>query len=204
MGLIAKDKGGGDFTPIPEDLYLAICYGIWDLGTQFSEKWDKSIHKILIVWELPEVRSEFEKTGKNVSLPRAISKRYTLSLHKKADLRRDLESWRGKKFTEEELKGFDLKKLLGVPCQLQIIHNKMDDKLYANIAAIIKAPAGSKIKPENPVKFFSFEEKMQVPDETPEWISDIIKQSEEYRKAEDHDETNPGHGDEIDADGVPF
>ena len=103
MGLMAKDKGGGDFTPIPEDLHLAVCYGIWDLGTQFSEKWEKSIHKVVIVWEIPGCRGEFERDGHIKDLPRAISKRFTLSLHKKSDLRKDLESWRGKKFTDEEL-----------------------------------------------------------------------------------------------------
>ena len=97
MGLTAKDKGGGDFVLIPEDLHLAICFGIWDLGKQFSEKWEKSVHKILITWELPDCQGEFEQDGKRLKLPRVISKRYTLSLHKKADLKRDLESWRGKK-----------------------------------------------------------------------------------------------------------
>ncbi len=189
MGLIAKDKGGGDFTPIPEDLHLAICYGIWDIGTQFSEKYGKSIHKVVIVWEIPGCRGTFD--GKN--LPRAISKRYTLSLHKKADLRKDLESWRGRKFSDEELKGFDIKKLLGVSCQIQVLHSKVDDKIYANIAAITKAPTGTKLTPENAMKFFSFEENMPIPDGTPEWIVDLIKQSEEFTNGpgihEDHPDT---------------
>ena len=146
MGLTAKDKLGGDFTPIPEDLHMAICYGIWDLGTQYSERWQKSAHKVAIVWEIPKVRGDFERNGKMMNLPRAISKQYRLSLHKKADLRKDLESWRGRKFTEDELaNGFDLKRLLGVPCQIQVLHNKVEDKTYANIAAITKAPAGIKL-----------------------------------------------------------
>ncbi len=188
MGLIAKDKGGGDFTPIPEDLHLAVCYGIWDIGTQFSEKYGKSVHKVVIVWEIPGCRREFD--GKN--LRRAISKRYTLSLHKKADLRKDLESWRGRKFSDEELKGFDLKKLLGVPCQIQVLHAKVDDKIYANIAAITKAPTGTNIKTENPSTFFSFEEGGAIPERTPEWIMALVRQSEEamhsagYTEEQDH------------------
>jgi len=199
MALTAKDKGGGDFTPIPEDLHLAICYGIWDLGTQFSERWEKSVHKVLIVWEIPGCRGEFERDGKKVKLPRAISKRYRLSLHKKADLRKDLESWRGKKFTDEELKGFDLKKLLGAPCQIQVLHNKVDDKVYANIAAITKAPTGTKLTPENPLKFFSFEDGPEVPEGTPQWIIDLIRHAEEY-KGGPHDE----HDSDRYEDDVPF
>lgn len=188
MGLMAKDKGGGDFTPIPEDLHLAVCYGIWDLGTQFSEKWEKSIHKVVIVWEIPGCRGEFERDGHIKDLPRAISKRFTLSLHKKSDLRKDLESWRGKKFTDEELKGFDLKKLLGVPCQIQVLHNKIDDKIFANIATIIKAPVGTELTPENPLKFFSFEDGVDVPAGTPDWIMDLIRHAEEYKDGPQHDE----------------
>jgi hypothetical protein len=192
MGLTAKDKGGGDFTPIPEDLHLAICYGIWDLGTQYSEKWEKSSHKVVIVWEIPGCRGDFERDGKRLNLPRAISKQYRLSLHKKAELRKDLESWRGKKFTEEELMGFDLKKLLGAPCQIQVLHNKVDDKTYANIAAITKAPIGTKLTPENNLTFFSFEDGHHIPDSTPEWIRDIIEHAEEFQdEYQDNNESVP-------------
>lgn len=198
MGLTARDKGGGDFTPIPEDLHLAICYGIWDIGTQFSERFGKAIHKVVIVWEIPGVRGEFERDGKKVNLPRAISKRYTLSLHAKAELRKDLESWRGKKFSDEELKGFDIKRLLGVPCQLQVLHSKVQDKVYANIAAITKAPAGTKITPENPTKFFSFEERMEIPEGTPDWIKELIHHSEEF-SGEGHEEN-----DSYPSEDIPF
>lgn len=178
---MARDKGGGDFTPIPEDLHLAICYGIWDIGTQFTHFSDHPVHKVVIVWELPEVRGEFERDGKKVDLPRAISKQYTVSLHKKASLRKDLESWRGRKFTDEELKGFDLKKLLGVPCQIQIIHNKVEEKTYANISAIIKAPAGKYPTSENSLTFFSFEDGTEIPKNTPQWIVELIKGAEEFK-----------------------
>jgi hypothetical protein len=189
MSLMARDKIGGDFTPIPEDLHLAICYGIWDLGTQFSERWEKSVHKVLIVWEIPGCRGDFDRDGKKMNLPRAISKRYRLSLHKKADLRKDLESWRGKKFSDEELKGFDLKRLLGAPCQIQVLHNEVDKKIYANIAAITKAPGGTKLTTENPLKFFSFEDGAEVPEGTPQWIMDLIRHAEEYKGGvhEEHD-----------------
>ncbi len=197
MALTAKDRAGGDFTPIPEDLHLAVCYGIWDIGTQFSEKYSKSIHKVVIVWEIPGCRGQFERDGKIKDLPRAISKRYTISLHKKADLRKDLESWRGKKFTDEELKGFDLKKLLGAPCQIQVLHNKVDDKVYANIAAITKAPTATKIIPENPLKFFSFEDQAPVPDGTPEWIMDLIRHAEEFKGDGDHDDHNAQYDDSV-------
>lgn len=196
MGLMAKDKGGGDFIPIPEDLHLAICYGIWDIGTQYSEKWEKSIHQVVIVWEIPGVRGDFERDGKMVNLPKVISKKYKISLHKKADLRKNLESWRGKQFSEEELKGFDLKKLLGVCCQIQVIHNIVDGKTYSNISTITKAPAGTNVKAENPLSFFSFEDNMEIPSNTPQWILELIQSSEEY-KGDHHEEQEGRYHEEV-------
>ena len=51
-----------------------------------------------------------------------ISKFYTLSLHEKSNLGQDLVSWRGRPFTETERQGFDITKLIGVTCQLNVMH----------------------------------------------------------------------------------
>src|SRR3990167_2490369 len=67
----------------------------------------------------------------------------------KANLRKHLEAWRGKKFTKEELDGFDVEKLLGVNCQLQVIHNLSDNGgTFANVQAIVPLGKGMvKIRP---------------------------------------------------------
>jgi len=182
MPLIAKSNGS-TITPIPEDLHLAVCYAVYDLGTHHSQ-FGKDQHKIVIIFELPEVRGQFEKDGKMVDLPRAISKRYTLSLHEKAVLRQDLEGWRGKKFTDEELKGFDLQKLLGVSCQIQIVHTQKDGNTYANINNIVKSK--EQRKPENKTSSFTFADNgVDFPPEMPEWVQNICKESQEYRYIKD-------------------
>jgi len=183
MGLLAKEPetGGSDFEIIPADTYHAICYAVWDLGTHYSEYYGKSSHKVLINWELPDLRIDIEKNGETLNLPRAMSKRYTLSLHKNAALRKDLESWRGKKFTSDELQGFDLRNLLGVNCLLQVIHNKVEDKTYANVNSVSKLLSSIKSKtPENPTGFFSFADGFEIPDNCPKWVCDIIQQSNEW------------------------
>ena len=78
---------------------------------------------------------QIEIEGKD--LPRAISREYTLSLHKKANLRADLESWRGKGFTDRELEGFDLENILGKNCMLNIIHKQTEKAIYANIVSVM-------------------------------------------------------------------
>lgn len=137
MAIVAKDSGGGDFELAPAGAHPAVCCDVVDLGIMkviYAGK-EKQQHKVRLVWQLDEVDS----TGK----PFLAFKRYTLSLHEKAQLRKDLESWRGRSFTEEELDGFDLEKLLSVGCFLNIIHEAKDKKTYANIAAIMKLPKGA-------------------------------------------------------------
>lgn len=179
MALIARKPEGSDFPIMEEGVRLAICYGLFDIGTQYSKKWDKDTRQVIIVWEIPEEKIIIKDEAK----PRAISNRYNLSLHEKAQLRKHLEAWRGKAFTEEELKGFDLKNILGKACQIQIIHNTQDGKIYANISAIMALPKGISVpKNENELKYFSFEDCVDIPEGTPKWISDLIMQSKEYRE----------------------
>ena len=186
MSLTAKNNGT-QMDPIPAGVHIAVCYGIVDLGTQFNEKFNKSVRKVLLLWELPQCRGEFERDGKKLNLPRAISRRYTLSLSEKANLRRDLESWRGKKFTAPELAGFDVQAVLGAACQMQIVHEAgSDGKTYAQISAIMALPKGTaRPKPENPTLVFSFEGVTSAPVlplTMPDWIREVIAESAEWKR----------------------
>jgi hypothetical protein len=133
MSIIAK-KNKSEFTPAPEGLWQAVCIDVIDRGIE-KTPWGEA-HKVEVRWALEDKDPKTEK-------PFMLIKRYTLSLHEKANLRRELETWRGKKFTSEELEGFDLEKLLAVNCQLQVIHNVKDGgECYANVQAIVPAPKG--------------------------------------------------------------
>lgn len=124
----------GDFTPAPEGLHQAVCVDVVDQGMKQTQWGDK--HKVQLRWQLDQAD---EKTGR----PFLVMASYTLSLHKKAMLRQHLEAWRGRKFTEEELQGFDLEKLIGVNCQVQIVHNLGDEgQVYANVQAVVPLGKG--------------------------------------------------------------
>jgi hypothetical protein len=200
MALTARDPGGTSYEPVPEGVFQAVCYGIYDLGTQYNERWNKTAHRVIITWETPENRIELEKDGKTVNLPRAISREYTLSLHQKAQLRKDLENWRGRTFTKEELAGFDLQNILKANCMIQIIHTKKDDKTYANVSAIMPLMKQiSRLQPENSVKFFSFEDAdPRIPEDTPQWIIDKIQDAKEWTG-----EDKGGNGDANDMPKTP-
>src|ERR1700685_4504260 len=99
------DTRGGDFEQPPIGTHMARCVRVIDIGTQRGEYQGKvNIRRqCIIAWELPtELMSEGDSAGK----PFIVSRFYTASLGKKANLRADLQNWRGREFTEEELSGF--------------------------------------------------------------------------------------------------
>jgi hypothetical protein len=133
MPIVARDSKG-EFTPAPEGLHQAVCCDVVDIGL-VRNQWGEQ-HKVEIRWQL---EIENEKNGK----PFMVVRRYTLSLHAKSTLRQHLEAWRSKKFTAEELEGFDLEKLIGANCQVQIVHNVSDDgKTFGNLQAIVPVGRG--------------------------------------------------------------
>jgi hypothetical protein len=120
-----------DYEVAPEGLWHAVCVDVVDLGIVES-KFGQQV-KIEIRWQLEERDSK--------GRPFLIVQRYTPSLHDKSRLKPMLEAWRGRKFTAEEQKKFDIEKLLGANCQLQIIHNIKDEgKTYANVQAVVPPP----------------------------------------------------------------
>ena len=158
--------------------------------------------KVLLIWELPFETAEFrdEHIGKTVTKPRVISKEYTLSLGAKANLRRDLESWRGKPVTAEEATGFEVGALAGVNCQLNVAHRPSRDnsRTYANVVSIVPLGKGvAKLKNQNPIFVWDIPQSgpFVFPDNMPEWIVTKIKGSEEYvREANPHAQPGSGPG----------
>ena len=133
MAIMAKSNKT-DFTPAPEGLHAAVCVDVIDLG-MVTTQWGES-HQVKIRWQ---VEDDDPKTKR----PYLVQRQFRNSLHEKSSLRPLLESWRGKKFTEDELQGFDLERLLGANCQLQIIHHiKSEGSTYANVQAIVSPGKG--------------------------------------------------------------
>lgn len=144
MSLTISSDGGGNFEMAPAGTHTATCYRIIDLGTQ-KTNWqgqEKAQHKVLIAWEL--TGDDKMADGR----PFSVSKRYTASLHEKAGLRKDLESWRGRKFTADELKAFNISKLLGISCMLCVTHDEKEGgKTYVNVSSVMGMPKGTTVPP---------------------------------------------------------
>ena len=176
-------RGTASFDPIPAGVHIAICTGVYDLGTHHDQKFNKDTRRLQLVWEVPEVRGRFERDGLPGDLPQQISQQYSLTLNRKANLYKDLSSWRGRAFTEEELAGFDLMAVLGKCCQIQVIHHEVEGRTYANVGTVMSLPKGvTPSAPENPLLRFSFDDEApRIPDQTPGWIRNKIEESKEWR-----------------------
>lgn len=137
-----EPTGGGGWKSPETGNWPAVCIRIIDVGTHETEfeGEKKRLRKSMIVWELP---GQLDDDGK----PMTISNTYTASLGDKAKLRAHLESWRGRPFTPEELKGFEAKNLLGKPCLLNLIEVKGQKGPKVVVASIGTLPKGMPAPP---------------------------------------------------------
>lgn len=199
MALVAKDTGGSDrkYENAPAGAHAARCFRVIDLGTQtFTVVGEtKQAHQCLITWELGKTMED----GK----PFTINEKYTVSLHEKAKMRSVLESWRGKKFTEAERKGFDLKNILGKVCFLNIVHTSRNGKEYANVASVMPVPDGiASPAPVNELLYYSINEHDSATfEKVPKFYREMIMKSPEYQMLS----MQPANAGDVDHDDdIPF
>ena len=122
---ISGEGAGGDLPNLQPGIYEGTCYSIVDLGTTDQEYKGVSSKKkrVHLCFEITKaVDPETNIVQMDDGRPFAVFKTYTASLFEAAALRKDLESWRGKSFTEEELKGFDISNLIGCTAKIEVGH----------------------------------------------------------------------------------
>ena len=130
--MIVKNNDSGNYEPLPTGLQNAICVNVFDCGLQRGAEifGGKVQHKCVVLWELEADNSE----GQHFT----ATKIYTASLGEKANLRHDLESWRGQGFTEDELGGFELDNIKSHQCTLNLVRKeKTNGKTYTEISAVL-------------------------------------------------------------------
>src|SRR5574340_1136136 len=181
---ITATSNGTNFTPVPAGTYAARCYSMIHIGTVVDDYMgeSKELNKVRITWELPTEKKVFKE--ENGEQPYSVSKEFTLSMHEKANLRKFLESWRGKGFTEEEAKSFDVTKLLGKSCLISIIHKtSKQGSQYAVISSCSTLPKGMTCPDQiNPSFEFSWENFDQEKfDNLHDWLKDKMKNSNQYK-----------------------
>ena len=184
---------GGQFEIPPAGNHPAVLVGIIDLGTRPSTFQGKTTDRreVYLVWELTAEK----KAGGSTN--HTIARAYTLSLNAKANLAKLIGQWRGKALAEGE--EFDLLRLLGKPCLLNVTHKPSGDRTFAEVGGASPAPKGLTVPPATikPVSW-DVEDGTDVPDL--EWVpffyghsaKDEIEQSYEYKARYDKEPATAG------------
>lgn len=111
----------GQLEKIGTGLKQAVCSHMVDIGVQ-STPWGDT-PKVVLVFETKQCMTHGDYAG----APFMFAMEYNGTLAERSNLRKDLVSWRGKEFSAEELKGFDLERLVGANCMLEIIEKPKKD-----------------------------------------------------------------------------
>lgn len=198
MSLIVKDDSQQSKYPqLSTGVHNARCIRVIDLGTQRNEyqgqvSWKR---KVMITWEVHNKDSEE---------PFEISNFYNNSLYEKANLSKDLTSWRGRPFTEDEKKGFDISNLVGKVCQLNVIEGNNGKPKVATVLPT-KDEVGIQ---HNKSLVFSIDQyqkgDLTVFNQLREGIRNMILQSKELEGQDQSDVKENGESDIDPDDTVPF
>jgi len=179
-----KPEMTSNIKPIEAGTINAICCGLIDLGTQRTE-WqgvEKDLPKIMLIFEVDET---YEKDGQEYR--RNAFAEFTFSLGSKANLRKFLEGWVGKK-SDDEWYEFDITELVGKPCLLNIVHTKPNaqGKVYANVASaapLVKGMQQLEVQGKTSIFDFECEDKDELDEKMkslPKFVADKIRQSKQY------------------------
>ena len=108
--------------------------------------------------------------------PFILTRPFTPTLNKAGNLLPFLESLRGRSFTPDEKKNFDLTKIAGKPGRVIVQHSTSESgKVYANIASMLPPEKGQPTMAKSPILVYDTEE----PDPAvyallPEWLQKQI------------------------------
>ena len=169
MGLTikAKQNSGGNFERPKPGTWPAVLVAVVDLGSVWKEgykgKAGYDVHEVYLVWEL----TSQPMTGSNHN--HLLGKVYTLSLGSKANLTKLVERWRGSTLKEGE--DFDLSKLLGQMCKLDLIENGDYIKTEPNPAS--RLSTNEKCPPAKRAPFLFDLQQTKDISKLPDWLPDI-------------------------------
>lgn len=137
MPILTQTKPGRN--PAPEGVHIGVVVDVIDRGiVQHVEYGAKPM--VDIVWQVEEVDPE---TGRRFEL----SRRFNNSLNEKAALAPVVEALLGRAIEPAERRplGYDLEKLLGMSCQLEVIHQQgKKGGMFARVEQCMRLAKGMK------------------------------------------------------------
>lgn len=168
-----------NFPPLEDGLQKARCYLMAYVGTQEDDfKGNVTMRpKVVIGFLYPEHTFDFK--GQGVQEPYSKSITYTFNLGRKANLRKDLETWRGKKWSED-WPDFEIDKVLGAAVMHNIIHNEEGTRFYIDSFIKIKNQDDCPPLEIEPVKYDIREHDEEQFQRLPQWVQQMAKDSPDW------------------------
>lgn len=122
----------------PEGQFVAQCVDVIDLGEKLRAFADKPPRLTPMCALVFRTGARSDDTGDYID----VSQEFAVSMSDKANLRKFLEAWRGKKYTQEQAEqGVPLHKLESQFALVTIAHSEpTNDRVYANITSCVGVP----------------------------------------------------------------
>lgn len=157
------ENNDNKFRPLDSGTYDAVCDGIASVGPIYNQ----TFHNIQNI-----VYIKFDAKLSDGSL-KDVWLRRTQSIHPKSKLCKELEMWRGRGFTEEERRAFNLASILGVSARIVVQQNTgRNGKTYADIVAIL--PPANKVEAPDTWTFDIADPARENYDKLPKFIKNIV------------------------------
>lgn len=172
----ARQKAGETFKPVPAGVHAGVITGLVDLGKQPGNGANiKDAYKVAVIVSFPGVLTEDGQ-------PMSITKQYTSSMFKLANLRKDIEAIHGKPFASQEAADdFEFSSLLGKPGLFSVTHKQNGERTFANITGVMALPAGMPVPSVSPASFILFDSALPADQyalafaKVPEWLRKKIE-----------------------------
>jgi hypothetical protein len=138
---VTMQDTGGKFDKHPAGTFTAVCVDVIDLGTNveaFQNNEPKLKQKVVLVFATGEI-------GPESGNPVYASCEYVLSGHAKSKLRLQLEAWRGRPYTDGEIRGgFKLENLVGMAVTITVSHiTTSANRIFAKVVGLAPIMKGA-------------------------------------------------------------
>ena len=184
MSLVSKMRNydQSSYEPVSAGIHPAICYGVVDLGDQYSEKYGNYSPWLLLLFEVIDETINIGGVEKPKTATYRVFNSNLNSKKGKTQYCKMLESWRGRALSED----FNNSKLIGAPCYLTFTESESsngDARTYiTNINPLPKGFEKPELSGHNKKVFFDADESpLSDIDNLPQkWMADLVKKSRNY------------------------
>jgi hypothetical protein len=183
-----KPKENSNKFVIPAGLHDAICYGVVHAGTVNSpyNNQPRMRNVLYLCYEFPAIKNVFdEDKGEQ---PAVTTMMFTYSYSEKGNLLDWINTWSNGKINKKNITDFDIEKLAGLGCKLQIIMDESEGKTRSYPKGIIGLTAEEKKTLNknslyNPIMIYDVDNHDQEAfDALPNWLQKKVMESQEYKK----------------------